>query len=55
MKSLKMLPETVTPAQIVSGIDATYVREALKAAGMNADLPDYRTERVLGEDLKFEG
>ena len=55
MKTLKMLPEAVTPAQIVSGIDSTYVREALKAAGMNADLPDYRVERVLGEDLKFEG
>ena len=55
MKSLKMLPESVTPAQIVSGIDSTYVREALKAAGMNADMPDYRVERVLGEDLKYEG
>jgi nitrate/nitrite transport system substrate-binding protein len=53
MKALKMLPEGVTTAQIVSGIDSTYVREALKAAGMNADLPDYRVERVLGEDLSF--
>lgn len=55
MKSLKMLPDGVTPAQIVSGIDSTYVREALQAAGMSADLPDYRVERVLGEDVKFEG
>jgi len=55
MKTLKMLPESVTPAQIVSGIDTTYVREALKAAGLDANLPDYRVERVLGEDLKFEG
>jgi nitrate/nitrite transport system substrate-binding protein len=55
MKTLKLLPESVTPAQNVSGIDSRYVREALKAAGMNADLPDYRAERVLGEDRIFEG
>ena len=55
MKTLKLLPESVTPEQIVSGIDATYVREALKAAGLDARLPDYRTERVLGEDVIFTG
>jgi nitrate/nitrite transport system substrate-binding protein len=55
MKTLKLLPEGVTPAQIVSGIDPTHVREALKAAGMNADLPDYRVERVLGGELKYDG
>jgi nitrate/nitrite transport system substrate-binding protein len=54
MKTLKMLPESVTPAQIVAGVDSTYVREALKAAGLDAGLPDYRVERVLGEDMKFE-
>jgi nitrate/nitrite transport system substrate-binding protein len=55
MKTLTMLPEGVTAAQIVSGIDSTYVREALKAAGLNADLPDYRAERVLGADHTFGG
>lgn len=53
MKTLKLLPESVTPAQIVSGIDATHVREALQAAGLDAGLPDYRVERVIGEDLTF--
>jgi ABC-type nitrate/sulfonate/bicarbonate transport system substrate-binding protein len=53
MKTLKMLPESVTPAQIVSGIDPTYAREALKAAGLDAGLPDYRVERVLGADMDF--
>ena len=55
MKTLKLLPEGVTSAQIVSGVDSTYVREALKAAGMDSDMPDYRVERVLGEDVKYEG
>jgi nitrate/nitrite transport system substrate-binding protein len=53
MKSLKLLPESVTPAQLVSGIDPTHVREALAAAGLDAGLPDYRVEHVLGEDLTF--
>lgn len=53
MKSLKMLPESVSPAQIVAGIDSSYVREALTAAGIDAGLQDYRTEKVLGEDLTF--
>jgi len=55
MKTLALLPQSVTPAQIVSGIDPTYVREALRAAGLSVDLPDYRVERVLGDDLKFDG
>lgn len=54
MKTLKMLPESVTAAQIVSGIDPTHVREALRAAGQDASLPDYRVERVIGEDLDYK-
>lgn len=54
MKTLKMLPESVTPEQIVSGIDSSHVREALKAAGMDPGLQDYRVERVLGEDVSFK-
>lgn len=53
MKTLKMLPESVTPAQLVSGIDPTYAREALAAAGMVEALPDYRVERVLGDEVIF--
>ncbi len=53
MKTLKMLPESVTPAQIVSGIDSTFIRESLKAAGLDATFSDYRVERVFGEELSF--
>ncbi len=37
----------------VRGIDSTNVGEALKAAGLDAAIPDYRMERVLGEPLTY--
>ena len=49
----KILPESVSPEQLVSGIDPRHAHEALAAAGLDAGVKDYRVEYVLGEELTF--